>query len=126
MINAMFCMLFTGLLISILKWLQRSKKYGWFDLTICTIHLLGFIVDFTNGEGYFHKPTEGEETGEADFGYADNERDNFILGVEISFLIIIWPFMALRNWKMKVGYLWSCLAASWYLVEVNPSNPFHM
>ena len=58
MINAIFGMMATGLLISILKCLQRSKKYGWFDLTICTLHLLGFIIDFKSGGGYFHEPTE--------------------------------------------------------------------
>jgi len=90
------------------------------------MHLLGFIGDYTSDDGYFYELLEGESTGSVKYGYVDNERDYFILGLKVSLLIIIWPFMALRNWKMKVGYLWSCLAAAWYLVEVNPSNPFHM
>ena len=34
-----------GILILAIKAMQRAKKYGWFDLTICFIHLLGYIVD---------------------------------------------------------------------------------
>ena len=35
------------------------------------------------------------------------------------------PVMTLRNWKMKVGYLWSCLLTTFWLYELNLSLQLH-